>query len=269
MNKEAVPQFHAPLRQRKFVFYPCFAFQDVQSPRSNRSVDSGLPHDDITPRSDSISTASSSASPPDQHHHHQQQQHQHQHQLQLQHHREMQQQHRKSTSLDDITIPVPPVPGPNAPNGANHQGQQWKSASLQRGIGPPVAPPIVPAQNNAEPIYESQGTLVIRRKTSTRSVHSACATDDEDPYGRCLNLKMSSFVEGQNGKAGNVPANQNGTGSRDPRIIDLTHHSSSTTVSASSTPRQGSPVQLLQPQPQQNQFNTLPAQVFLKRQRII
>ena len=41
--------------------------QDVQTPRSNRSVDSGLPQDDITPRSDSLSTASSSASPPDGH----------------------------------------------------------------------------------------------------------------------------------------------------------------------------------------------------------
>ena len=64
-------------------------------------MDSGLPHDDITPRSESLSTASS-ASPPDQsqhghHHHHNPQSH-----SQLS--REMQQQHRKSTSLDDINL---------------------------------------------------------------------------------------------------------------------------------------------------------------------
>ena len=46
------------------ILHPLF-HQDVQTPRSNRSVDSGLPQDDITPRSDSLSTASSSASPPD------------------------------------------------------------------------------------------------------------------------------------------------------------------------------------------------------------
>ena len=70
-------------------------FQDIHTPRSNRSVDSGLPHDDITPRSDSLSTASS-ASPPDQHHHHHQLQQQQQHQQQTLTQKEIQQQHRKS-----------------------------------------------------------------------------------------------------------------------------------------------------------------------------
>eukprot|EP00095_Tigriopus_kingsejongensis_P000972 maker-scaffold83_size396513-snap-gene-2.33 protein:Tk00972 transcript:maker-scaffold83_size396513-snap-gene-2.33-mRNA-1 annotation:"protein tincar isoform x3" len=106
--------------------------QDVQTPRSNRSVDSGLPHDDITPRSESLSTGSSSASPPDQHHNGLNQ---------CMTQREIQQQHRKSTSLDDINV---------TSNGAERvpSQTQWKSGSLQRGIGPPggtaVPPPQVP-----------------------------------------------------------------------------------------------------------------------------
>ena len=62
-------------------------------------MDSGLPHDDITPRSESLSTASS-ASPPDQSQHG----HHHNPQSHSQLSREMQQQHRKSTSLDDINL---------------------------------------------------------------------------------------------------------------------------------------------------------------------
>ena len=62
-------------------------------------MDSGLPHDDITPRSESLSTASS-ASPPDQSQHG----HHHNPQSHTQLSREMQQQHRKSTSLDDINL---------------------------------------------------------------------------------------------------------------------------------------------------------------------
>ena len=73
--------------------YKLLFLQDIHTPRSNRSVDSGLPHDDITPRSDSLSTASS-ASPPDQQHNHHQMQQQHQQQTLTQ--KEIQQQHRKS-----------------------------------------------------------------------------------------------------------------------------------------------------------------------------
>ena len=62
-------------------------------------MDSGLPHDDITPRSESLSTASS-ASPPDQSQHG----HHHNPPSHSQLSREMQQQHRKSTSLDDINL---------------------------------------------------------------------------------------------------------------------------------------------------------------------
>ena len=69
-----------------------FFLQDVQTPRSNRSVDSGLPQDDITPRSDSLSTASSSASPPDGHNGHVGQTHLGAHHLHQQHQQHLQHQ---------------------------------------------------------------------------------------------------------------------------------------------------------------------------------
>lgn len=183
--------------------------------------------------------------------------------------REMQQQHRKSTSMDDINLERM-----GAAAGAPGTGNQWKSCSLQRGMAPPVNGSGV-EQN---PIYGTvgaknpDGTLVIRRKASRQTIQ-----DDEDPYGRCLNMKLTSFVE--NGAS--VPPNNGSGNARDPRIIDLTHSNASSTnnVSIASSsggqvdPRQGSPihVQFQSPTPpvhQQHpagsnpqQFNTLPAQI--------
>ena len=210
--------------------------QDVLTPRSNRSVDSGLPHDDITPRSDSLSTASSSATPPDQ------QQHQPlQHQPQMTQ-REIQQQHRKSTSLDDINIG-------HQIQQQQAQGSQWKSSSLQRGVAPPNGGiyGTIGSENG-------DGTLAIRHRNGPAQRAAQQTADDEDPYGRCMNMRLTSFSE-TNGGSGNP---------RDPRIIDLTYANgsstppSSTSVSVASTPRQGSPVHLHFAQ-NGAQFNTLPA----------
>ena len=193
-------------------------FQELHTPRSNRSVDSGLPHDDITPRSDSLSTASSSASPPDQH---------------LQ--RELQQQHRKSTSMDDININGGILRNPNNPGG---NPGTWKSYSLQRGTAAPTEmPPKIPGN----PIYAStsttngEGTVVIRRPSSAKgtTVTTNVIQDDEDPYGRCTNMKLTSFADNN----------------KDPRIIDLT-------LGASPTNSQNG-LNVAYP----NNFNTLPAQV--------
>ena len=225
-------------------------------------MDSGLPHDDITPRSDSLSTASSSASPPDQHyqnsHHLQVQQHPLQHQAL----RETQQEHRKSTSLDDINV----AGGGPTPTSTPHSaaaGVQWKSSSLQRGMVPPSAS----SGASDNPIYGTvkettkEGTVVIRRKTSrpVQAVH----VDDEDPYGRCLNMKLTSFTDEQQQQQQQQQQMQEPP--RDPRIIDLNLTTSaapsisSQSASLASTPRQGSPVQFQQQlHPHPNGFNTLP-----------
>ena len=156
--------------------------------------------------------------------------------------------------------------------GVTPPGNQWKSCSLQRGM----APPTNGASTDPNVIYGTvgarnpDGTLAIRRKASRQTIQ-----DDEDPYGRCLNMKLTSFTE--NG----VPV-PNGTttpgNARDPRIIDLTHSNASSTnnvsIASSSNPDprpQGSPVHVpfQSPTPPQQsaaannpqQFNTLPAQI--------
>lgn len=200
--------------------------QDIPTPRSNRSVDSGLPHDEITPRSDSISTSSSSATPPDQQIVTQQSK------MMIQQQREMQQQHRKSTSLDEINLVQSQV-------AENHQ---WKSCSLQRKMDPPSSNIYgVIGEGNEN----GNGELVIRRKTSAKSLHGM---DDEDPYGRCLNMKLTSFTENQRQMDENAQMT-----AKDPRLIDFNNKASSTAI-----PRQGSPIQQ-QYQSNPQQFNTLPA----------
>ena len=185
--------------------------------------------------------------------------------------REIQQQHRKSTSMDDINFnPAAMQNGHNQQQQSQQQlqQQQWKSSSLQRGMQGP---------SNPDPIYgslgggDNNGTLVIRRKNA-RPLPQPATEDDEDPYGRCLNMKvLSSFTEndgpngGPNGgcvQGQGQPARIMTGNGRDPRIIDLTHSTpSSTSVSVASTPRQGSPVQQFPlPQHAASQFNTLPAQ---------
>lgn len=129
------------------------------------------------------------------------------------------------------------------------QPGNWKSYSLQRGSAAPlteVPPPKVPSAN---PIYASttnaDGTVVIRRPGSANTNKGQQnATDDEDPYGRCTNMRLTSFAD------------------RDPRIIDLTLGTSpNSSQNGLNQARTGSPVMTYQQQ-QQN-FNTLPAQVII------
>merc|ERR1719266_506710 len=136
--------------------------------------------------------------------------------------------------MDDININgaaignVRIVPGgPQSSATAQPSPQQpWKSYSLQRGSTAPteVAPPKAPSN----PIYAStttngDGTVVIRRPNSAKgqpaSTASSAVVDDEDPYGRCTNMKLTSFADNNGGAA-------IGNGTRDPRIIDLALRSS-------------------------------------------
>jgi len=137
---------------------------------------------------------------------------------------------------------------------------QWKSSSLQRGVAVganDIYGTIVKNGNG-----DGQGTLVIRRKTPRPAVQPA-AEDEEDPYGRCLNMRLTSFTENEGNVGPGAPASAIPKDPRDPRIIDLTHStaSSTTSVSMASTPRQGSPVQqfTLMPLGPGSQFNTIPA----------
>lgn len=175
--------------------------------------------------------------------------------------------------MDDININagnVRIVPGGPQQSAASVVGacqpspqQPWKSYSLQRGsVTAPteVAPPKAPSN----PIYAStttngDGTVVIRRPSSAKGQPNASASsaaeafDDEDPYGRCTNMRLTSFADSNGGL---------GSTTRDPRIIDLTLMSSSPNSSQNGLNQHYVPPPPPQQQlPSQSNFNTLPAQV--------
>merc|ERR1711962_810749 len=126
---------------------------DAHTPRSNRSIDSGLP--------DSSSTTSST-SPPGQ-----------------QTMTVDTAAHRKSSSLDNINLPGDPSSRPG-----------WKSYSLQRGS--------IPVTEEEE--ARQAETMVIMRNGGT-NIHPGSTNvvpppvGEEDPYGRCTNMRLTSFTE--------------------------------------------------------------------------
>ena len=141
-------------------------------------MDSGLPHDDLTPRSDSFSTVSSSASPPDQ-------------QMgPLNPTVNAKEQHRKSNSLDEINLN-----NTAATVNPQNRGQPWKCSSLQRGQQPiPVGqevPVPQPPMANGQPIYATAGTMVNPNSTRWPSEGTQCHLGQ-----RCLAQKRKIHMDG-------------------------------------------------------------------------
>ena len=102
--------------------------------------------------------------------------------------------HRKSSSLDNINLPGDPSARPG-----------WKSYSLQRGAVPPTEEEAARLQAETMVIMRNGGPA---GHQSTAS-QPAPSLPEEDPYGRCTNMRLTSFTESSGG------------GPRDPRIIDL------------------------------------------------
>ena len=128
------------------------------------------------------------------------------------------------------------VPGGPGSNGT------WKSYSLQRGTAAPTSETAIYASTNGS----GDGTVVIRNRSVNGTGAGTQYADDEDPYGRCMNMKLTSFAD---------------SNARDPRIIDL---NSSQNGLNQMSPRTGSPVSVntsVTPQPPPQNFNTLPAHV--------
>ena len=169
---------------------------------------------------------------------------------------------------------------PGANTTINSGTNTWKTYSLQRGSTAPTsenAPNPNASTNNA--IYASTtttatnkgggpdipGTVVIRNRIQTGN--GTQYADDEDPYGRCMNMKLTSFADGGNPQ-------QSSSGARDPRIIDLNSGGSQNGLNQMTngakiqmSPRTGSPVAVStvvvggSPTPHHQNFNTLPAHV--------
>ncbi len=126
------------------------------------------------------------------------------------------QNHRKSTSLDNINLQQN---GGLQPHHQQQQQQQphWKSYSLQRGLAPPDSELLSLQQHQDE--AAGIGLQTLRSSSSAIGGTSASAlvpqngvggaTGEEDVYGRCTNMRLTSFTEAAAAAA------------RDPRIIDL------------------------------------------------
>ncbi|XP_008198381.1 protein tincar isoform X2 [Tribolium castaneum] len=141
-----------------------------QTPRCLRRADSGMPHDELTPRSDTLSTESSTSppEPPGSNHsetssgvHSNDSDHK---------------TARRATSVVDLV--------------QNREEIHWKSSSLQRNTSPPPSQAVI-LENPAE------STVVIRRKVS-RPVPADVVQGvgvKEEPFGRATNMRMTSFME--------------------------------------------------------------------------
>ena len=176
---------------------------------------------------------------------------------------------------------------PGANNAINSGTNTWKTYSLQRGSTAPTsenAPNLNASTNNA--IYASTtttatnkgggpdipGTVVIRNRIQTGN--GTQYADDEDPYGRCMNMKLTSFADSSGGcNPQQQSAGAVGSSTRDPRIIDLNSGSQNglnqmtNGAKIQMSPRTGSPVAVStvvvggSPTPHHQNFNTLPAHV--------
>ncbi|XP_043494281.1 protein tincar isoform X3 [Polistes fuscatus] len=196
-----------------------------QTPRCLRRADSGMPHDELTPRSDSSNsppldtggtgsvighsntssnseTSSSGV---------------HSNASNASNASQNSSSQRRATSVDDLTGETREEPR-----------EQWRSCSLQRGTQPPTAnttfsPPnsrpgtsqsfSSPQYANHIPLFNNTGnneltggcpavilenpneaTVVIRRKLS-RTKLTEPLNPNEEPFGRSTNMRMTSFTE--------------------------------------------------------------------------
>lgn len=168
-----------------------------------------MPHEELTPRSDSISTES--PSPPDQpgsNHSesssgvHSNESSEHHHSIHI---NPMMQHARRATSIADLA------------QSTIKEEVQWRSCSLQRNVQPPTngnytssfpfnttSPPNslngeisehgIPAIILENP---AESTVVIRRKTSRPKTSEIGQTSiKEEQFGRATNMRMTSFTEG-------------------------------------------------------------------------
>ncbi|KAK9890752.1 hypothetical protein WA026_012100 [Henosepilachna vigintioctopunctata] len=159
-----------------------------QTPRCLRRADSGMPHEEMNSRSDSISTQSS-ASPPEapESNHSESSSGVHSNDSRDQ------KQTRRATSVVDLVQPPP------------REEVHWKSFSLQRNVQPPTSSsfnltsplPVSSLEKEAIPnviLEEGESTVIIRRKSCRPNVADTSQTSLET-FGRATNMRMVSFTE--------------------------------------------------------------------------
>ena len=181
-----------------------------QTPRCLRRADSGMPHDELTPRSDSshsppldttggtsVSHCGASSNSTSSNSEETSSSGVHSNASNASNGSSQ----RRANSVDDLT---------NEPR----EEPSWRSCSLQRGTQPPTAASCrqwhaAPSNNPGRVIYNggeiaaaptppailesaTEATVVIRRRNSRPKEQSG-----EEPFGRSTNMRMTSFTEGQ------------------------------------------------------------------------
>ncbi|XP_049962031.1 protein tincar, partial [Schistocerca serialis cubense] len=195
--------------------------QSMETPRCLRRADSGMPHDELTPRSDSVSTESSGGSPPCGNHS----------ETSSGVHSNSSSENqpgRRSTSVDDL---------PASEQNPRTQ-PPWRSFSLQRNVQPPTSNTAVLNQTSgsagaAPPSFGFSGvaampstnaviatdagtvggcpavllenaaesTVVIRRKQVRPKTSDGTQSPvlKDEPFGRSTNMRMTSFTDNPDG----------------------------------------------------------------------
>ncbi|XP_015592220.1 protein tincar isoform X2 [Cephus cinctus] len=195
-----------------------------QTPRCLRRADSGMPHEELTPRSDSSNSppldgGSSAPSNTSSHSETSSGVHSNASNASNTSNVSTTSQQRRATSVDDLT-------------GEPREEPQWRSCSLQRGMQPPTngkatfSPPnsrpgtsqssFSPQYANHVPLLNgvdhgggaavvggvpavilenpNEATVVIRRKLSRPKITEPL-NPNEEPFGRSTNMRMTSFTE--------------------------------------------------------------------------
>ena len=133
----------------------------------------------------------------------------------------------------------------------------WKSFSLQRGCAPP--------QSEEEAVARHQEQQMIAMRTShANNGKESHGEEQEDPYGRCTNMRLTSFTD----KGAGASVNGGGVQSvpRDPRLIDLSQSAASTGNLGCHTNMSNGHAPPAGYNPNPNNFNTLPAHMNQQHQ---
>ena len=140
--------------------------------------------------------------------------------------------------------------------GDNKVQAGWKSFSLQRGCVPP--------QSEEEAVARHQEQMIAMRTNHANNGKESHGEEQEDPYGRCTNMRLTSFTDKGAGVGGSGAGVQQVP--RDPRLIDLSQSAASTGNLGAGCHTNMSNGQAQGYNPNPNNFNTLPAHMSQQHQ---
>ena len=142
--------------------------------------------------------------------------------------------------------------------GDNKVQAGWKSFSLQRGCVPPQS------EEEAIARHQEQQMIAMRTNHANNAGKETHGEEQEDPYGRCTNMRLTSFSDKGAGAGGASAGVQSVP--RDPRLIDLSQSAASTGNLGCHTNMSNGHAPPAGYNPNPNNFNTLPAHMNQQHQ---